>query len=221
MSLLLSVLCSFRLPDAVAMLHPKAAKSRPWEQSRSQTEPSLRRRPSAPSTRTDSPVPLYSQRALPGGEEVGACHDIGVGSEKLVPCRRPYRAGRDALLLQGLGDRGSGDAVSDLLQLALDAAVAPARVLRRHAHDELPDLLHARGRARSVAACAPPSPCGSSRLRERVAPGRSRRSCPGPERGRRRPGAWSDVSSRRVRSQGSPKGVEPIPRAQVCTMAEP
>jgi len=53
-----------------------------------------------------------------------------------------------------LEDRGNGRpryAMPQILQRALDASAAPARILRRHAYDQAPDLREHAGASRAVA----------------------------------------------------------------------
>jgi len=79
------------------------------------------------------------------GEEVGGGDDVGVGLQERAPGRGAFGVRRDALVTQGLGDGRTCDAVVELLELALQPAVAPARVVLRHAHDQLADGLHDAG----------------------------------------------------------------------------
>lgn len=59
------------------------------------------------------------------------------------------------MFLERLGDRRSRDPVVELLQLALDTAVAPVRVVGRHPHDQLADRLHDSGTADALAGVRP------------------------------------------------------------------
>ena len=51
----------------------------------------------------------------------------------------------DAVLFQPLRDGAASDSMVELFQLALDPAVIPARVARRHADDQSADRLHNAG----------------------------------------------------------------------------
>ena len=83
-------------------------------------------------------------------EEVHAADRIGVRLQEGPPARRPVRAWLDAVVLERGRDGGLANAVAELLELALDAQVAPTGVLAGHANDQLPDHLHDAGAAKSL-----------------------------------------------------------------------
>jgi hypothetical protein len=67
-----------------------------------------------------------------------------VGLEELTPgCSlTPFRSWFDAVPLQDVGCCRSANAVTDILQGALDSSVAPARVLSGHSDGQVRDDLH-------------------------------------------------------------------------------
>lgn len=74
------------------------------------------------------------------GEEVRRRDLAPVALQEGAPRRGPLRRRLQPLVLQDARDRRATDAVAELQHLALDARIAPGRVLRRQAHDEPPDL---------------------------------------------------------------------------------
>jgi hypothetical protein len=61
-------------------------------------------------------------------------------AQERLPRRWSFRHGRKAVRLQDPGNRRSADAVSEVLQRPLNPRIAPRRIPRRHAHDQLADL---------------------------------------------------------------------------------
>jgi len=59
--------------------------------------------------------------------------------ENLPRCRA-FRHRRNPLRLQNPSDRGSPDAMADILQCTEDPSVAPGGILLSHAHHQAPDL---------------------------------------------------------------------------------
>jgi len=77
-----------------------------------------------------------------GCEEVARRDLAPVALQERAPARRPIRRGLNAFSLEDAGDGGGADSVPEILELALDARVAPGRVLGGHAQDEALDREH-------------------------------------------------------------------------------
>ncbi len=75
-------------------------------------------------------------------EEVRRDQDLGMGTDEAAPAAGAVWRGLDAVLAQRLGHGAACDLVPDVLEPALDARVAPARVVQGHAHDERADVGH-------------------------------------------------------------------------------
>ncbi len=60
--------------------------------------------------------------------------------QKRLPRRRPLTTWWDALLLENRRNGRPRHAMTEILQRALDAGIAPARIVSRHPHDEAPNL---------------------------------------------------------------------------------
>src|SRR5206468_7498880 len=79
------------------------------------------------------------------GEEVAGQNRSGVGGEKLGPSRAiAARCRRQAMATKDAADGSGRDSMSELEQLALDAAVAPTRVLAAQTQDQVPQLVRDR-----------------------------------------------------------------------------
>jgi len=64
-----------------------------------------------------------------GREEVRSGDHVGVRLDERAPRGRPVGRWLDAMVLQRLGDRAASHGVPDVLQRALDSAIAPGRVV--------------------------------------------------------------------------------------------
>jgi hypothetical protein len=73
-------------------------------------------------------------------EEIGAGDHSPMRVQKRLPRGRALRDRRQPVVVQDAGDRGSADAMSDILQRALNPSVAPRGILSGHSHDQSPDL---------------------------------------------------------------------------------
>ena len=78
------------------------------------------------------------------GEKVSSGEHAPVGLEELTPRRSFAALGSrvDSVLLEDVGDCRSANAVTDILQSALDSSVAPARILSSHSDGQVRDDLH-------------------------------------------------------------------------------
>ena len=90
-------------------------------------------------------------RDQPAGRPHFRCEEIRGGDhapmrgQKRAPRPRPLRHRTDSGGSKDHGDRGSGDTMPKVLQGSLDPAIAPCRILPRHAKGQLTDLAeHAR-----------------------------------------------------------------------------
>ena len=77
-------------------------------------------------------------------EEVGGGEHVPMGLEELAPRRSlaPLGSGIDAVVFKDVADRGASNSMAHIPERSLDSRVAPARVLLRHADDQLGDDLH-------------------------------------------------------------------------------
>jgi hypothetical protein len=75
-----------------------------------------------------------------GGKENRRRERWPMRTQKGAPGHRPLTARWDTLLIEDVRDGGPSDAMSKVLQCALDPCVTPARVVRRHADGETTNL---------------------------------------------------------------------------------
>ena len=74
-------------------------------------------------------------------EEVCCDHGVGLAVDELAPCGSgPIRCRLAAILAEDFPDSGGGDAVSESVEFAVDAPVAPGRVLAIETEYESADL---------------------------------------------------------------------------------
>ena len=83
-------------------------------------------------------------------EEVRGPQCAPVGAQERAPRHRPLTAGRNALVLEDLGDRRAGNPMAEVLERSLDARIAPARIVSRHSNNQASDLNQYRGSARPL-----------------------------------------------------------------------
>src|SRR5919106_580201 len=87
-------------------------------------------------------------------EEVAGHDARGLGAQDVRPARtRPSRRGSETRAAQDVADRHRRDLVAELLELSLDAPVAPARVVLGETDDQVFEIPRDRG---SAATPAPP-----------------------------------------------------------------
>jgi hypothetical protein len=90
-----------------------------------------------------------------GGEEICGEERVPVGAQERAPRHRPSARRRNALFLEDLRDRRSGNPMVEILERALNPCVAPSWIVSRHSDHKAADFdLHA----------------GSPRSRRRIRP---------------------------------------------------
>jgi hypothetical protein len=112
----------------------------------------LGRAPSAPSEKDPAGGYLHDEQQVEGdkpglrpdldGREVDRAEHVPVGLEEFLPGRLPLslRHRLDAVFTENGADGGVRDLVPEVSQCALDAVVAPGRILPGHAQHEFDDL---------------------------------------------------------------------------------
>jgi hypothetical protein len=113
-----------------------------WNGVRTTRTPAPSRRPRNPAVHLPSRSQISTLWPVRNPSTASARRRAPVRPQEGTPRRWPTWRRQDPIVSQHLGDRASRDMVVEVLQRALDPAVAPAWILCRHPHNERRDLLH-------------------------------------------------------------------------------